>query len=145
MKPKPPCPECGIATLVKTDCGSSKGMYSYICLAHDPPTRWNQVPPHMQTSDASLRVRMKPPSMQHVRSYRCGKCGVSPKKGHVCLGSKQKTGADMKPSDASRPANMDMDDPYDDIDDDLPRHQLFFNFGRYPKYRGGLQTDISVK
>ena len=88
MKPKPPCPKCGVATLVKTDCGSTKGIYAYICYAHDDPIQWTQIPPHMlcHSSDSS-RVRMKNVKKNaSVRIYRCGKCGA-PKKGHVCLGS----------------------------------------------------------
>ena len=47
MKPKPSCPKCGVATLVKTDCGSTKGLYAYICYAHDDPIKWTQIPsPH---------------------------------------------------------------------------------------------------
>eukprot|EP00966_Prymnesium_polylepis_P213709 4949187-Prymnesium_polylepis.1 len=104
MKPKPPCPQCGVATLVKTDCGSSKGLYAYVCYSHDPPVKWNQVPPHMRrNSTDSYRVRMKTTTNGSARSYRCGKCGVTPKKGHVCLGTR--TPSDTTAAAASLPSS----------------------------------------
>ena len=127
MKPKPPCPECGVATLVKTDCGSSKGSYAHVCYSHDPPVKWNQVPPHMlRNSTDSSRVRMKNTISGTARSYRCGKCGVAPKKGHVCLGSlasSVQAAAASLPSSSHTPApqpNDYEDDMEDDEDDAIP-------------------------
>lgn len=121
MKPKPPCPQCGVATLVKTDCGSSKGLYAYVCYSHDPPVKWNQVPPHMlRNSTDSSRVRMKTTTNGSARSYRCGKCGVAPKKGHVCLGTR--TPSDPTAAAASLPSSCRAPPPptnyEDDMDDD---------------------------
>ena len=121
MKPKPPCPKCGVATLVKTDCGSSKGSYAYVCYSHDPPVKWNQVPPHMlRNSTDSSRVRMKNTTNGTARSYRCGKCGVAPKKGHVCLGSRASSvqaAAASLPSSSHAPAPQP-NDYEDDMEDD---------------------------
>lgn len=128
MKPKPPCPQCGVASLVKTDCGSSKGLYAYVCYGHDPPVKWNQVPPHMlRNSTDSSRVRMKNTNGGGARSYRCGKCGVAPKKGHVCLGSRppsnQAAPAASLPSSSQAPPQQTHDyedDMQDDDEDALP-------------------------
>ena len=123
MKPKPPCPQCGVATLVKTDCGSSKGLYAYVCYSHDPPVKWNQVPPHMiRSSTDSSRVRMKNTTTNgSARSYRCGKCGIAPKKGHVCLGSRPTS--DPTAAAASLPSSCRAPPPpqtnyEDDMDED---------------------------
>ena len=124
MKPKPPCPQCGVATLVKTDSGSSKGIYAYVCYAHDLPVKWNQVPPHLlRNSTDSSRVRMKNTTNGSTRSYRCGKCGVAPKKGHVCLGSRPPSNPDAASFKGSSqapplPAN-DYEDHMDDDEDDV--------------------------
>ena len=127
MKPKPSCPQCGVATLVKTDCGSSKGLYAYVCYAHDPPVKWNQVPPHMlRNSTDPSRVRMKNTTTNgSARSYRCGKCGVAPKKGHVCLGSwppsnLAASSAASLPQAPTPQTNDYEDDIEDDDEDALP-------------------------
>ena len=127
MKPKPPCPQCGVATLVKTDCGSSKGLYAYVCYAHDPPVKWNQVPPHMIRNSTDLtHVRMKNTTNGNARSYRCGKCGVSPKKGHVCLGLRPQSNpaaAASLPISSQQPpphTNDYENDIEDDDEDALP-------------------------
>ena len=127
MKPKPPCPQCGVATLVKTDCGSSKGLYAYVCYAHDPPVKWNQVPPHMiRNLTDSSRVRMKNTTTTtgSTRSYRCGKCGVAPKKGHICLGLRPQSAAAEATLPTSSlsplPSNTYEDDMDEDDDDTLP-------------------------
>ena len=123
MKPKPPCPRCGLTTLVKTSCGSSKGLYAYVCYGHDAPVEWNQVPPHQINSGDSSRVRMKKTKDGSARQYRCGKCGVAPKKGHVCLGSRPPSNAaPMGPPSSSHPPlsqpnDYEMDE---DEDDALP-------------------------
>ena len=122
MKPKPPCPQCGVAILVKTDCGSSKGVYAYVCYAHDPPVKWNQIPPHMlRNSTDSSRVRMKNTNGGGggARSYRCGKCGVAPKKGHVCLGSRPPSNlAASSAASLPQPPPPQTNDYEDDMDDD---------------------------
>jgi len=128
MKPKPPCPQCGVAILVKTDGGSSKGLYAYVCYAHDPPVKWNQVPPHMLRNSTDLsRVRMKNTTNGSARSYRCGKCGVSPKKGHICLGSRPSfnpAAAASLPSSSQQPPpqtnNYEDDMEYNEEEDALP-------------------------
>jgi hypothetical protein len=125
MKPKPPCPQCGVAILVKTYCGSSKGVYAYVCYAHDPPVKWNQIPPHMlRNSTDSSRVRMKNTNGGGggARSYRCGKCGVAPKKGHVCpdvcLGSRPPNLAASSAASLPQAPPPQTNDYEDDMDDD---------------------------
>ena len=59
------------------------------------------------------------------RIYRCGKCGVAPKKGHVCLGSRPPATAvpSCLPSASGAPAQQQHtyeDDMEDEDDDALP-------------------------
>eukprot|EP00666_Eupelagonemidae_sp_cell4sb_P014720 gene14720-21357_t len=105
---------------------ASKGLYAYICYAHDNPVKWNQVPPHMlRNASDSSRVRMKNTAANgSTRSYRCGKCGVAPKKGHICLGSRPSSNAAACPPSSSTQApphaNEYENDMSDDEDDVLP-------------------------
>eukprot|EP00966_Prymnesium_polylepis_P271757 6278434-Prymnesium_polylepis.1 len=66
---------------------------------------------------------MKHTTNGSARSYRCGKCGVAPKKGHVCLGSRPPSNPDAAsfPSSSQAPplpAN-DYEDHMDDDEDDV--------------------------
>jgi hypothetical protein len=68
---------------------------------------------------------MKNTTNGSARIYRCGKCGVAPKKGHICLGSRPPSnpGAASLPSSSQPPppqANEYEDDMDDDEEDVLP-------------------------
>lgn len=81
----------------------------------------------LRNSTDSSRVRMKNTTSGNARSYRCGKCGVAPKKGHTCLGSRPHSNpavaASTLPSSSLAPLpppNTYEYDMEDDDDDTLP-------------------------
>ena len=80
----------------------------------------------LRSSGDSSRVCMKNTIANgSTRSYRCGNCGVAPKKGHVCLGSRPPSNpaAVCLPSSSTQAppqANNYEDDMDDDDDDVLP-------------------------
>lgn len=117
MKPKPPCPVCTSTQWVKTIAGGSKGVYRYVCYAHPKSVEWQQIPPHKQVSNESLRLKMKDTGVQRARrDYRCGLCGQI-KKGHVCTGPKRpSTSAEDRDADAS---DVCADREDSDSDDEL--------------------------
>jgi hypothetical protein len=71
----------------------------------------------------SSRVRMKNTTNgSSTRSYRCGKCGVAPKKGHVCLGSRPPCNAyptSLPSSSQAPPPSNDYEDNMDEDEDDV--------------------------
>tara|TARA_B100001063_G_scaffold240568_1_gene265768 strand:+ start:71 stop:2353 length:2283 start_codon:yes stop_codon:yes gene_type:complete len=84
------CPFCGCQALLLG--GSTRGeQYTYIC-HKGCQQRWNQrrVPNAVGDYEISLSKRAIGNEARRSGGYKCGVCGVKPKSGHICLGSKTK-------------------------------------------------------
>lgn len=80
MKTRPICPRCVNEQHVRSTGGGTYGSYYYKC-NHCKAT-WSQVPPG-SSDDNSKQVKLVFQRKQRT-AYACGKCGISPKKGHIC-------------------------------------------------------------
>jgi len=75
--------------IVRTLGGGTHGKYRYFC--EECENHWQEVPPHLVTSETGLSGGHMSSAIQKTRpsvnrrgsSYKCGRCGQI-KRGHIC-------------------------------------------------------------